>query len=81
MNHAPGPATSIRTVLLLVGGLVVGMILLVSSLVGGGGGEDGSGTSTEPACRTEFFDSGSISTCDGELLYTDDNGNDLSSGG
>ena len=79
MYHAPGPTTSIRTILLIVGGLVVGMILLVSSLTGGGG--DGSGTSTEPVCRTEFFDSGSISTCDGELLYTDDNGNDLSSGG
>jgi hypothetical protein len=79
MYHAPGPTTSIRTILLLVGGLVVGMILLVSSLIGGG--EDGSSTSTEPVCRTEFFDSGSISTCDGELLYTDDNGNDLSSDG
>ena len=79
MYHAPGPTTSIRTILLLVGGLVVGMILLVSSLIGGGG--DGSSTSTEPVCRTEFFDSGSISTCDGELLYTDDNGNDLSSDG
>lgn len=79
MYHAPGPTTGIRTILLLVGGLVVGMILLVSSLIGGGG--DGSGAATEPVCRTEFFDSGSISTCDGELLYTDDNGNDLSSGG
>lgn len=79
MYHAPGPATSIRTILLLVGGLVVGMILLVSSLIGAVG--DGNGTSTEPVCRTEFFDSGSISTCDDELLYTDDNGNDVSSGG
>lgn len=79
MYHAPGPATSPRTILLLVGGLVLGMILLLSSLVGGGG--DGSATSTGPECRTEFFDSGSISTCDGELLYTDDYGNDLSTGG
>ncbi|MHA6781211.1 hypothetical protein ACVGOW_09480 [Pseudonocardia saturnea] len=81
MYHAPGPTTSVRTILLLVGGLVVGMILLVSSLIGGEGGGDEGGTSTEPVCRTEFFDSGSISTCDGELLYTDDNGNDLSTGG
>ncbi|MBW0114170.1 hypothetical protein [Pseudonocardia abyssalis] len=79
MYDTPRPATGIRTILLLVGGLVVGMVLLVSSLLGGDGG--GGGTSSEPECRTEFFDSGSISTCDGDLLYTDDDGNDFSSGG
>lgn len=79
MYQQPRPTTNVRTILLIVGGLVVGMILIVSSLLGGGG--DASDTSTEPECRTEFFDSGSISTCDGELLYTDDDGTDLSTGG
>jgi hypothetical protein len=80
MYQTPRPTTSIRTILLIVVGGVVGMILLASALIGAVG-DGSSGTSTEPTCRTEFFDSGSISTCDDELLYTDDNGNDFSSGG
>ncbi len=80
MDHSYRPATPTRTILLIAAGIVVAVLVLVSALIGAGG--DGySDTSTDSGCRTEFFDGGSITTCDGELLSTDDNGNDFSSGG
>jgi hypothetical protein len=65
---------------LIAAGIVLAVLVLGSALIGAGG-DGSSDTSTDSGCRTEFFDSGSISTCDGELLYTDDSGNDFSSGG
>jgi hypothetical protein len=81
MSHTAHRTNPART-LLLAG---IGAFLLVLALVGGGsdvepevGGSDpgsGGGSST-------YFDSGSlIETPDGELIYSDTDGNGFSTGG
>lgn len=80
MYPANRPTTSLRRIVLIAAGIIVAVLVLGWAMIGAGG--DGSrGTSTDSGCRTEFFDSGSFTTCDGEILYTDDSGNDFSSGG
>lgn len=69
-HPAPRPATPLRTILLIGAGIVLFVLVLASALAGGGEGSS-DGSSTGPECRTEFFDGGSISSCDGELVSTD----------
>ena len=76
----PRPPPPLRTSVRIAAGVVLAVLVLGSALIGAGG-DGSSDTSTDPGCRTEFFDSGSITTCGDELLYTDDSGNGYSSGG
>lgn len=74
------PPTPLRTIVLIAAGIVLAVLMLGSALIGAAG--DGSSDSpTDSGCSTEFFDSGWVTTCDDELLYSDDSGNDYSSGG
>lgn len=66
----PRPATPLRTILLIAAGVVVAVLVLASALIGPGGGTSDE-SSTDTGCSTEFFDSGSISTCGGEMVSTD----------
>jgi hypothetical protein len=89
MSHPAQHGDTVRTVLMIALGVVVAITVLAALASGGdepgyggagyGGsdyGDQGSGGSTS------FYDGGSITTTeDGELIYSDADGNSFSTGG
>jgi hypothetical protein len=70
MHPTHRPATPLRTILLIAAGVVVAVLVLAAAL-SGSGGDAGEESSTDSGCTTEFFDSGSITSCGGEIVSTD----------
>ncbi|MBW0129929.1 hypothetical protein [Pseudonocardia oceani] len=68
MQPARRPATPVRTILLIAAGIVV-FVLVLASALGDGGTSDDSSTGSE--CTTEFFDGGTMTVCNGEVVSTD----------
>jgi hypothetical protein len=86
MAHPSRTADPARTFFLVALGAVVGLMVLFALAAGGGTADGGyTGGYTEGGSgsggSTQFYDGGSITTTeDGGLIYSDDNGNSLSTG-
>ena len=91
MYTSPRSTNPLLKVIAIAFGVIVGLAVFAALLSGGddpgytdqSGYDYGvSGESSTPSGDTQYYDGGSITTTDdGELIYSDTNGNGFSSGG
>lgn len=91
MNTTPRSTSAVGKVLVFIVGMVIAMVAITAALSGGddtaavdqtgSGSVFSGGDAGGPRPGTSFYDGGSITTGDdGELIYSDTDGNGFSSG-